>query len=142
MVVGTILAGMMARPAMALAVCDGGNTMRDWGLHRSWRIERDCVHPERPATLLEIPWTQAPVAPARERTRAEPAPPPPDVRQGMRVSLSRRGENADIHLLGTALAPGHVGDRVRVRAGLGGATLEGIVRGPGTVELEAGKGGK
>jgi flagella basal body P-ring formation protein FlgA len=35
---------------------------------------------------------------------------------------------------------GRVGDRIQVKAGLGGATLEGIVRGPGMVELEAGKG--
>jgi hypothetical protein len=139
---GAIFAGMMARPAMALVVCDGGNTIRDWGLHRSWTIERDCAHPERPAKLVEIPWTQAPVPRSREKATAEPAPPPPDVRRGMRVSLGRRGEKADIRLVGTALSPGRVGDRVQVKAGLGGATLEGIVRGPGLVELQPGKAGK
>jgi hypothetical protein len=138
-VAGTILAGMVARPAMALVVCDGENTIRDWGLRRSWTIERDCAHPERPATLVEIPWTQAPAARLREKSTAEPVPPPPDVRRGMRVSLGRRGEKAEIHLFGTALDPGRVGDRIQVKAGMGGATLKGIVRGPGLVELQSGK---
>lgn len=126
---------------MALAVCDGGNTIRDRGLHRSWKVERDCDHPERPATLVEIPWTAVQVALSPEKNGAERTP-PPEVRQGMRVSLGRRGENADIHLFGTALSSGRGGDRVQVRAGLSGATLEGIVRGPGLVELQSGEGGK
>jgi hypothetical protein len=125
---------------MAAAACDGGNTVRDWGLHRSWKVERDCGHPERPATLVEVPWSAPLKRPSREESAAQTALPPADVRQGMRVSLGRQGENADIHLFGTALVQGRVGDRIQVKAGLGGATLEGIVRGPGMVELEAGKG--
>jgi flagella basal body P-ring formation protein FlgA len=53
----------------------------------------------------------------------------------MRVTAWREDESADIHLRGTALGTARRGERVSVKAGLGGAVLDGIVRGPGLVEL-------
>jgi len=139
-VAGGIFAGMTTMPAMALAVCDGGNTMRDWGLHRSWKIERDCRHPERPATLVEVPWAAGQTAGSlvRPPEGSGPGPgplPPPEVRSGMQVVLRRGGEKAEVHLTGRALQTGRRGERVAVKAGLGGARLTGVVCGPGMVEL-------
>ena len=59
----------------------------------------------------------------------------PEVQGGMRVTLWREKENADLHLSGIALGTARRGERVKVRAGLGAAILEGIVRGPALVEL-------
>lgn len=58
----------------------------------------------------------------------------------MHVKLAKQDSEVDIHLVGTALGPGRVGERVAVRAGLSGAVLHGIVRGPGLVELVPEKG--
>lgn len=108
----------------------------DAGLHRQWRIERDRAHPERPARLVEVPWSSGagaqPEAAARGATL-------PAVRMGMKVTLWRREEEIEVRLSGTALEAARVGETVRVRAGLHGAVLRGVVRGPGVVELEPGR---
>lgn len=59
----------------------------------------------------------------------------------MTVTLCSSNEEAEIHLRGTALGAARTGERVRVRTGLGSGTLEGIVRGPGLVELVPRRGG-
>jgi Chaperone for flagella basal body P-ring formation len=139
-----IWAGFMVAPALGFGACGTGNTVRDFGLHLQWVVERDCNHPERPATLVEVPWSvnnNSPVPGSRGADGATPLP-APEVRNGMRVTLSRRDTKADIDLYGTALGTARPGEKVRVRAGLGGAVLEGIVRGPGWVELEPAKGAR
>ncbi len=116
-----------------------GSTVLDWGLHRAWWVERDCDHPERPAVLVEIPWTEGLPKPVQEDGRARTggeAPAKPEVRAGMRVAVVRREGLAGIRLYGTALRTGRTGERIAVRAGLGSRTLYGIVRGPGLVELD------
>lgn len=134
---------VMAMVAVGRAACGGGALVRDWGLRRSWRIERDCMHPERPAILLEIPWTlpergnRAGEGPSRAVSSTAP-----DVHAGMRVVMTRQDENGEIHLVGTALGTGHAGERVAVRTGSRGTILRGIVRGPGRVELDSVKGGR
>jgi hypothetical protein len=140
-----IVAGMMITgPVAALGACGAGNTVRDFGLHLQWVVERDCKRPERPATLVEVPWSvDYQISVAGDRSAEGVAPlPVPEVRSGMRVILSRRGAKADIDLCGTALGTARRGEKVRVKAGLSGAVLEGIVRGPGLVELEPAKGGQ
>ena len=140
-----ILVGMLTWIGPAWAGCGTsgtggtGGTVRDWGLRRAWAIERDCGHPERPAVLVEIPWTDslAGNAPESDCTRGE-APANPEVRAGMRVAVVRREGRAAVQLWGTALGTGRTGERIAVRAGLGSSTLVGIVRGPGRVELEPG----
>src|ERR1700677_4170397 len=62
---------MMAAPAFA-ACGHGGPPVIDWGLHRQYLIERDCAPPERPATLSEIPWSDAAAEGARARGPANP----------------------------------------------------------------------
>ena len=134
-----IVAGMLITgPAAALGACGAGNMVRDYGLHLQWVVERDCQHPERPATLVEVPWSvDHPVTVAGSRSAEGVAPlPAPEVRSGMRVMLWRRDAMADLHLCGTAVGTARRGEKVRVKAGLSGAVLEGIVRGPGLVELE------
>lgn len=143
--VWALLAGMMITgQAAALGACGTGNTVRDFGLHLQWVVERDCQHPERPATLVEVPWSvNKPEAVHGNQSAAGVAPlPAPEVRSGMRVTLRRREAMADIDLSGTALGTARRGERLRVRAGLSGAILEGIVLGPGLVELEPAKGGR
>jgi len=131
-----MLMGFVAMPALAWGGCGPGRTVRDWGLHREWVVEQDCAHPQRPATLAEVPWSQGPVAaPAAAPGRPQAAPAAPEVRCGMRVILWRNEKGAEVHLEGTAMGTARRGEKVAVRAGLGGATLEGIVRGPGEVEL-------
>lgn len=148
--------GMIVAPPMAWGACGAGNIVRDWGLHLQWRVERDSNHPERPPALVEIPWSstttvhdrdQAVCAsslrnPGRPDAGKPVSLPAPEVRFGMRVTAWQEDENADIHLRGTALGTAFRGEKVSVKAGLGGAVLEGIVRGPGLVELLPQKGGK
>jgi hypothetical protein len=135
-------AAMAAAPAFG--ACGSGATIRDWGLHLAWTVERDCNHPERPATLVEVPWSAGNSAPAsgRNSTEENTPLPAPEVRSGMRVTLGRRGAMAEIHLYGTALRTARLGESVVVRAEWSGALLRGEVRGPGLVELDAVKGGK
>jgi hypothetical protein len=109
----------------------------DRGLHRQWIVVCDPQHPERPPRLVEVPWSEARTAqvqPAAPTTRGTPL-----VRPGMTVSIVRRSGDAEMHLEGTALETGWSGDAVRVRAGLHGAALRAVVRGPGLVELLPGK---
>jgi Chaperone for flagella basal body P-ring formation len=143
------VAGIAAALGASMALAAGGSAavVRDWGLHREWRVERDAVHPERPGQLVEIPWSTPPRAPGkRNAAKDQGAPaaaqeqPAPVVRPGMRVTVWRRGEEAEIRMTGTALEAGGVGKVIRVRAGLSQATLHGVVRGPSSVELVPGKG--
>ena len=149
---GMILAVAFAQTAAADA-CGVVTMVRDRGLERQWVVERDRRHPERPALLVEVPWSEAgsclgqsredsasggSSAPAAAKAMAPPAP---LVRAGMRVTVLRHGENAEIELNGTALGTGGAGQTVAVRAGLSGTTIVGIVRGPGVVELTGKKGG-
>ncbi|MGB9148063.1 MAG: flagella basal body P-ring formation protein FlgA, partial [Acidobacteriaceae bacterium] len=120
------------------------------GLHRQWAVLRDCAHPARPARLVEVPWSDQ-EARSRARTSEGAASQPgisgahprlaQPVRPGMRVTMWRRENDAAVQLSGTALEAGRIGDRVLVRAGLHGATLHGVVRGPALVELLPGSGG-
>jgi hypothetical protein len=133
--------------AIGISLGAGATTtvVRDWGLHREWRVENDPAHPERPARLVEVPWnlpvsTPGTKNPAGEPSRPAAEPHAPMVRAGMRVTVWRRGAEAEIHIAGTALEGGNAGRIIRVRAGLSNAMLRGIVRGPGSVELLPGKG--
>jgi hypothetical protein len=128
----------------ALGACGPGATVRDWGLHLAWVEERDCRHPERPATLVEVPWSAGNSSSVSGRSGAEGTRPlpAPEVRSGMRVRLGRRDAMAEIHLYGTALGTARRGERVVVRAGWDGALLHGTVSGPGAVELDRVKGGE
>lgn len=125
---------------LALAWCVGAaalpHTIVDHGLHRQWLVERDAAHPERPARLVEVPWGSAASTPSEnQKNPTRPAV----VRAGMQVTLSWRDGEAEIRLAGTALETGSVGDSVRVRAGLHGAVLRGVVRGQALVEMEGGR---
>ncbi len=146
-----VMAGMMAAPAIAWGACGPGGTVRDWGLRLAWVVQRDCDHPERPARLVEVPWSEPAAlgarsgagcaAPGRSREKSS-ALPAPEVRTGMRVTLWRRNETTDVRLDGIALGTARTGEAVAVKAGLHGGTLRGTVRGPGRVELEPKKGGR
>ncbi len=129
----------MAVP-MAQASCDDAGGVRDRGLHRAWRVERNCAHPERPAVLVEVPWA---ASAGRERgEHAMARKPVPLVRAGTLVMMTWQDESSDGHLSGTALTTASVGETVAVRTGLGAAVLHGVVRGPGWVELEPRKVGR
>ncbi len=129
---------------LAAGACGSGYTMRDWGLHRQWTVARNMDHPERPATLTEVPWGWTPVvvgAHPADCGAGGPTGPrttlltPPEVRVGMYVTVRGWNEKAEFALRGTALGTARLGETVAVRAGLGGARLTGIVRGPGLVEV-------
>jgi hypothetical protein len=141
-----ILFGMVAATP-AFGACGASRLpVIDWGLRRQYLIERDCTHPERPATLLEITWSDALAGRARDEVRPNPSEAeslkklPWLVHAGMHVTLVGQNSETDIHLIGTALEQGNAGDSVRVKAGFHGKTLRGVVRGPGLVELEPQKG--
>ena len=106
----------------------------DVGLHRQWRMETDSAHPAAPPRLVEVPWSDAAAQPARQ-PGALPAAAPIEVRAGAQVTLCRQGPNEQMRLRGTALEAGRIGDVIRVRAGLHGTVLRGVVRGAGVVEL-------
>jgi hypothetical protein len=125
---------------LAQAACGDATIVRDWGLHRAWRVQRNCDRPERPAVLVEVPWTDANTirqgAPGSGPNRL------PLIRAGMRVMLFWQDRNSAGSLVGTALTTGGVGETVRVRSRFGTAVLQGVVRGPGWAELEPGKVGR
>ena len=140
----------LAAAVPGFAACDGVATrVVDRGLHRQWIVERDRAHPERPAKLIEVPWSDAAArsgscstvtgsskgASGRSASGAE-------VRPGMHVILFRQNGDAEIHLAGVALGAGWAGDVVAVRAGWHGAVLRGVIRGPALVELTTESGGK
>lgn len=159
-----VVMGMAMAAVHASAACGSDATVADWGLHRLWRVERDCVHPERPARLAEVPWRElsdkdepALEAPGRapltrdsqgkeqpERAqhtsvaglRRVNTPHAPLIWPGMRVSVESEDENTAMHLTGVAVEGGAVGAPVLVRAGLSGATLHCRVLGSGRVQLE------
>ena len=139
------LGGDPRSPALAFGACGAGTIVRDFGLHLQWVVERDCDHPERPAPLWSaVPWSGNNKVLFAGKGNAEGAAPlpAPEVRSGMRVRLGRSDADADIDLYGTAMGTARLGEKVRVKAGLSGAILEGIVRGPGRVELEPAKGAR
>jgi flagella basal body P-ring formation protein FlgA len=99
-------------------------------------VVRDCAHPERPAELREITWREGRAdAVPQQKTAALP----PEVRSGMRVEIERDDARVEVHLVGSALSSGRIGDRVAVRVALGGGRLgpvvHGRVRGRAAVEL-------
>ena len=141
---------ILARAVPASAACDGtARRVVDRGLHRQWIVMLDSAHPERPAKLVEVPWDEAAAKGEGCGEAASSAPrssgrsaSAPDVRPGMRVTLWKRGGEAEIHLAGVALGTGWAGDVVSVRAGWRGSLLRGMIRGPGLVELTTESGGK
>jgi hypothetical protein len=135
---GKHMAAMLAGAMLASLACAAQQRGRmvDPALHRQWLIERNLAHPERPARLVEVPWTGGAVSPragAQGSMRQRLV-----VRAGMKVTLTWRDGDADLRLTGTALSSGHVGDVIWVRAGLHSAILRGVVRGPGVAEMERG----
>ena len=135
-----ILVAMVILISMARAACGNARTVRDRELHRSWRVERDCTHPERPAILVEVPWS---ASVERQHDSGVQSPnATPLVRAGMRVALTWEDKNSAGTLSGTALTTAGAGQTVRVRIQFGAAILYAVVRGPGWVELEPRKVGK
>ena len=135
-----IAVGMLAGAQMAYgAACGGGGTVRDWGLHLEWTVERDCAHPERPAVLVAVPWS---LPEARKPSGGAATRLAPPVRNGMRVTVGGGGENAALHLSGISLGTARAGEEVAVRIAVSGAVRRAVVRGPGTVELVVRKDGK
>jgi hypothetical protein len=137
------LAWMFATVLPAAIACGGHKVIADWGLHREWAVQANCAHPERPAVLVEIPWKE-PTAATEVGRKSSPgtrvADSSPLVRPGTRVMVFSHSGGTEIRLVGVALDHGCSGATVRVRAGLHGAILRGIVRGPAEVELISSKG--
>ncbi len=130
----TVVWGLLL--GMGLSAGAAPTVVRDWGLHRQWRVEIDPAHPERPARLVEVSWTGGDRLAADSESRRGPAMrKPPAVRAGMPVTVLRRGAMAEIRLQGTALKTADTGERIAIRAGLGNFVVEGVVLGPGLVEL-------
>lgn len=137
-VIAAVLGGTRAWCACGAAA----GIVRDWGLHREWRIAVDCAHPERPGRLEEMHWQTPPASRHVAIDRHDPgnsAVSPREVRPGMAVTVEGENPQARIELRGTALTGGDRGVRVAVRAGVHGAVLHGIVRGPALVELSNAK---
>lgn len=111
--------------------------MTDWGLHRQWVVERDAAHPERPGRLVEAAWCDAARDGSEKAVPVAHGPGEALVRPGMRVMLWQRNARGKMQLNGTALAAGRLGERVRVRVAWRGTVLNGVVRGPGQVEIAA-----
>jgi len=136
-----IFLGLALSPVPIFAACGSSDlTLKDSALGRQWLMQRDCRHPERPARLIEIPWSD------RTATSANEPVPATDrtillIRPGMRVTVHRESDGAQIHLTGVALEPGYAGQKILVKAGLGAAPLHGIVRSGDLVVLEPEKGG-
>ncbi|HZD50377.1 MAG TPA: flagella basal body P-ring formation protein FlgA, partial [Silvibacterium sp.] len=109
-------------------------------LGRKWAVMVDCRHPGWPPRAVEVPLgllgTRAEMRPATDWPRAPRSrAATPAVESGARVELWSEGA-ASIHLSGVALDSASVGQEIRVRAGVNGKALRGVVRGPRSVELD------
>ena len=104
-------------------------------LHRRWAVVVDCAHPDRPWTLVDVPWQHAGVSAPTKAAITDIAKAAPLIPAGAKVRLWSTADNASIELSGTALEAGATGQTIRVRTGQRGTVLEGRVRGAGSVEL-------
>jgi len=137
------MAMVLAAGSALAAAATPSRVVIDRGLHRQWIVVGDDAHPERPPRLVEVPWSDARAGesarePASAAAASRGAPP---VRAGMAVSVVELTGFMELHLAGTALRAGWLGDTIPVRAGLHGAVRRGIVRGPRWVELLPAEGG-
>lgn len=104
-------------------------------LHRRWAVAVDCTHPDRPWTLVDVPWQRAGVSMPAKAAITDIAKTAPLVPAGAKVRLWSTANGASIELAGTALEAGTEGQTIHVRTGQRGTVLEGRVRGAGSVEL-------
>src|SRR5579862_1102544 len=70
-------------------------------LHRRWAAEVDCAHPDRPWTLVDVPWQHGVVSTSTKA--ADSAKATPLIPAGARVRLWSTANDASINLTGTAL---------------------------------------
>jgi Chaperone for flagella basal body P-ring formation len=107
-------------------------------LHRRWAVVMDCTHPDRPWTLLDVPWQGAGGSALRTAAITDFAKAAaPLIPAGAKVRLWSIADGASIELSGTALEAGAAGQTIHVRTGSRGTVLQGRVRGAGSVELLA-----
>lgn len=120
----------------------------DASLKRDWEVLVDCDHLGAPARMKlapegshrvrvasAVPIGQKPKS-AQPVTNFQPAP--VVIRPGAPVEVSSApNAPAQILLSGTAMEPGRVGQPIRVRINASGRFLQGVVRGPHSVELAA-----
>jgi hypothetical protein len=140
-----LIAALAGAAAARGAVCRSGAGSEVWrylddaALHRRWAVIIDCAHPDYPASITSAPEiTKANPVQIQIQTqmrKTELDAEPPVVTAGMRVILWSEEVRAEMRLTGTALASARTGETVRVRIGLEGSVLTGVVRGPGSVEL-------
>jgi len=122
---------LAAAPAGAACRADSG-LLTDWGLHRQWRVERDCANPWRPAQLVEVRWSDTAANQPASDNREKNAPP---VQAGMSVVVTAANDVSTLQLRGMALQSGGIGDIIPVQALWNGGTLRAIVRGVGVLKL-------
>lgn len=150
------------KSTIASGDCIGGyrqqSSIEDRTLGRSWAIFASCLHPEMPRLAfleggrVERPFDQndnagqssalasAITSDGRRAGLQAPAARVTatsiQVELGSRVRLWRRDARTQIDLAAVALESGPTGASIRVRLRPGGVILRGIVRAPGSVELE------
>src|SRR5277367_6532052 len=124
--------GSVASQAESLRV---DHYITDGLLHRRWAVEVDCVHPDRPWTLVDVPWQRAGGSAPTKAAIPDIAKTSPLIPVGAKVRLWSTANEANISLLGTALEAGSAGQMIHVRTGQRGTVLEGRVCGAGSVEL-------
>ena len=110
-------------------------------LKRNWQLIVDCRHPSWPPQATELISTSTlPEEPIQAPGKLSPFPDSPapvispTVQAGSRVELWNEAP-VHIRLSGTALQTALIDQTIRVRVGISGKQLEGIVRGPRSVQL-------
>jgi hypothetical protein len=125
-----LLLGMIWNVAAAgAATCGSPSVVTDAATGQGWQRILDCEHPEQPARLIPVSKSELHTLPAAAAHAARE-----EVRAGSTVNLWS-GAGAVMHVKSVALENALVGQPVHVRGVMGSATLRGIVRGPGSVEL-------
>lgn len=113
----------------------------DSSLRQDWEILIDCNHPAAPARM-QLALTRGT---ARKRQSAKTtASMPTQIPAALRIKagtavevLSPADSSASIHLAGTAMQTAFAGQPIRVRLDPSGHFVNGLVRGPHSVELAA-----
>ncbi|HTD54145.1 MAG TPA: flagella basal body P-ring formation protein FlgA [Silvibacterium sp.] len=135
------LAGSSPLDQQSLAPKTVEHGFSDPVLKRRWQLIVDRRHPDWPPQAIEVmptsPLLDVSLQAPGELPALPDAPAPaiaPMIQTGSGVELWSEAP-VHIRLSGTALQAAQLGQRIHVRVGISGKQLEGIVRGPRSIQL-------
>ena len=149
MIVMTAILGAEAQPvcksfALSRSVLSANidHDLTDPVLKRGWKVIIDCRHPDWPPRVIEVGPALEALKTATRGTGDSPVVAivstplalAPVIKVGSKVELWSETP-VRLHLSGIALDTAGIGQRIHVRVRISGKRLDGVVRGPQSVQL-------